>query len=353
MIEGRFRGLGIEEYIISGSETVEQAMQRLEELKYKILFISDERGLRAAVTDGDIRRYLVNHKNLAARIIDAASQNPLAVTGYHEGRAREIIREKAISCVPMLDESGFIHELVFRDEVLYRDCGASGVPVIMMAGGKGTRLRPYTDILPKPLIPVGSMTITEQIMRRFKRFNCTDFRMVVKYKKELIKTYFSEVDTVVDLKFVDEPRFLGTGGGLSFFKGEFDGPVFVTNCDSVVEADYTAILDEHRRKGSIITVVCAEKRVEIPYGVVEASQGGEVTEFREKPSFGFLVNTGFYVVSPEFIDLVPSGKETPITDVIDTARKLGRRVGVYRIDDECFIDIGQLDDLRSVDVKLV
>ncbi len=344
--------MGINDYIISGDETIAQAMQLLEGLKYKILFISDGGGLRAAVTDGDIRRYLVSHKNLSAKIINAASRSPLSVKGYHEGRAREIIREKSVSCVPMLDEHGAIHELVFRDEVLFRECDAQGIPVIMMAGGKGTRLKPYTDILPKPLIPVGSMTITEQIMHRFKRFNCTDFRMVVNHKKELIKAYFSEADAPVDLKFVDEPFVMGTGGGLSLFKGEFDGPVFVTNCDSVIEADYSQIISEHRRSGSIITIVCAEKRVEIPYGVVEADESGAVAEFKEKPSRRILVNTGLYVASPEFIDLVPGDKETKITDVIKEAQKKNK-VGVYRVDDECFIDVGQLEDLKSVNDKLI
>ena len=344
----RFEG-----YLINGDQSVSEAMSRLEMLQNKILFIAPGGRLEAVVTDGDIRRYLVTHKDLGAAIRCAASQNPLAVQGYHEGRARALIEEKGVSCVPMLDDDGRIHELVFRDSVIYRDCTDNGAPVIMMAGGFGTRLRPYTDILPKPLIPVGGLTITEHIIRRFLRFRCRDITLVVNYKKNLIKSYFSEVDTGADISFVDEDVPLGTGGGLSFFKGRFTEPVFVTNCDSVIEADYSAILRQHRESGSILTMVCAQKVMTIPYGVVETDSAGRLVSMKEKPSTPILTNTGFYVVSPEFIDMIPDGQFTPITDIIEKARAQGKHVGVFSIDDECFIDIGQMEDLRSVEGKLV
>ncbi len=345
--------MSFNEYIIDASQTISEAMSRLETLEHKILFIAPDYKLRAVVTDGDIRRYLVSHKDLGAAIESAASVGAFSVEGYHEGRAREIIEEKSITCVPMVDGDGRIHELVFKDEVIHRQCEVKGAPVIMMAGGLGTRLRPYTDILPKPLIPVGSMTITEHIISRFKKFNCFEFSIVVNYKKNLIKSYFSEVDTGAHIEFVDENTPLGTGGGLSFYKGRFDSPVFVSNCDSVVEADYSEILCRHIETKSILTMVCAKKEIKIPYGVVETDESGAMSNLLEKPSYNILTNTGFYVVSPEFIDLIPDGAFTPITDVVDKARAAGGRIGVYTIDEECFIDIGQLEDLKSVENKLV
>ncbi len=340
------------DFIIDPNATVSAALEQLEHGGYKILFIAPDDRLEAVVTDGDIRRFLLSHGSMDTAISVAASHKPMSVRGYHEARARELLRDKEITCVPMLDEDGRIHALVFNSETVHREIRAIDTPVIMMAGGLGTRLLPYTEILPKPLIPVGSMTMTEQIIGRFRKFGCKRFSLVVNYKKNLIKSYFSEVDTGVELEFVDEDVPLGTGGGLCFYKGRFDSPVFVTNCDSVVEANYADILERHNRSNSVITMVCCKKSVTIPYGVIQTNANGEVTQMLEKPCYELLANTGFYVVSPEFIDMIPDGVFTPITDVIERCRESGKRVSAYTVDEECFIDIGQLEDLKSVEGKL-
>ncbi len=339
-------------YIIDRGATVAEALAQLERGGHKILFIAPDDKLWGVVTDGDIRRYLLANGAMDQPIGAAASDTPIFVRGFHEARARELLEENDITCVPMVDRDDRIHALVFKHETVHRAARKIDVPVIMMAGGLGTRLLPYTEILPKPLIPVGSMTITEQILNRFKKFGCTHCSIVVNYKRNLIKSYFSEVDPGMQLEFVDEDKPLGTGGGLCFFKGKLNGPAFVTNCDSVIEADYEEILDLHRRTGSILTMVCARKQMCVPYGVVEANEDGEVTDLLEKPSYDLLINTGFYVVSPEFVESIPDDTFTPITEAVERCRAAGKRVSAYVVDDECFIDIGQLEDLKQVEGKL-
>ncbi|MEG0752150.1 MAG: sugar phosphate nucleotidyltransferase [Oscillospiraceae bacterium] len=340
------------DYIIDDSKSVAEALRALEHGWHKILFIAPDDMLRGVVTDGNIRRYLLAGGHIESPVSDAANYAPIVEEGFHEAHAREMLVEKDITCVPMIDKAGRLHALVFRDETLHRASNAIDTPVIMMAGGLGTRLRPYTEILPKPLIPVGGITITEHILNRFRKFGCTQFSLVVNYKKNLIKSYFSEVEAGNGLEFIDETDPLGTGGGLAFYKGRFDGPVFVTNCDSVVEADYGEILRFHNDTKSVITLVCAKKSFEIPYGVVTSSEDGEVVELLEKPRYNLLTNTGLYVVSPEFIEMVPNNRYTPITEIIGYCRELGKRVSAFPIEEECFIDIGQLEDLRSVEGKL-
>ena len=341
------------DYIITGSETVGEALLKLESGWYKILFVAPGGLLRGVVTDGNIRRFLLAGGSMESCVTEAANKDPVSVSGFHEGRARELLSEKQITCVPMTDAAGRIHALVFADETLHSAEKLVSSPVIMMAGGLGTRLMPYTEILPKPLIPVGGVTITEQIIKRFRKFGCSEFSLVVNYKRNLIKSYFSEVEAGRGLEFVDEDEPLGTGGGLAFFKSRFDKPVFITNCDSVVEADYAELLRFHNDTDSLVTMVCAKKCIEIPYGVVEADERGEVTSLKEKPSYELLTNTGLYVVSPEFIELVPNNRYTPMTELIGFVREMGRRVSAFTIDEECFIDIGQLDDLKSVEGKLM
>jgi len=340
------------DYIIQLNNTVSYAIARLETLEHKILFVSDNDDICGVVTDGDIRRYLLTGQPLSAPVMDAASVNPIKLSGYHEAKAREMLKEYNIQCVPMLDRFGKLHALVFDGETIHRESESADTPVIMMAGGYGTRLQPYTAILPKPLIPAGGVTITEQILNRFKKFGFYNFTLVVNYKKNLIKSYFSEVDTGANLSFVDEETPLGTGGGLWVFKGRFDSPVLVTYCDSVIEADYGEILERHIQDGNLFTMVCARKKLEIPYGVIETDETGALCGLTEKPCFEFLTNTGFYVLSPEFFEQIEDNKFALITDIVERCRKQGGRIGVYTIEKECFIDMGQREDRRSVENKL-
>lgn len=344
------------DYIIKKENSVSDAMQQLEKSGHKIVFVAcgaEDDILCGVLTDGDIRRYLLSGLSLSAPVMDAASKDPICVTGYHEAKARAVLKERDISCVPMVDENGRAHAFVFSNETVHLETAPIDTPVIVMAGGLGTRLYPYTEILPKPLIPVGKVTITEHILNRFKKFGCYDFHLVVNHKRNLIKSYFSEIDTGANLTFVDEDVPLGTGGGLSFFKGQFDQPVLVTYCDAVIEADYAEILKQHKDQGNIFTMVCAKKTITVPYGVIESSADGEMLSLLEKPRYELLTNTGLYVVSPEFIEMVPDNTFLPITDLVETCRKAGKRVGVYAIEEECFIDIGQLEDLHGVEGKLI
>ncbi|MDO4566044.1 MAG: sugar phosphate nucleotidyltransferase [Oscillospiraceae bacterium] len=340
------------DYTIEGSASVSEALRKLESDWYKILFIAPDDELRGVVTDGNIRRFLLAGGSMDEPVELAANLEPVSLRGFHEGAARELLEKKQISCVPMLDERGKIHALVFPEETIHRLARDIDAPVIIMAGGCGTRLQPYTEILPKPLIPVGGVTITEQIMRRFKKFGCAQFSLVVNHKRSLIKSYFSEVASGRGLEFIDEEEPLGSGGGLSFFRGRFDRPVFVANCDSVVEADYADILSFHEKSGSLVTMVCCKKKLDIPYGVVEAGENGAISAIQEKPDLRFLTNTGLYVVSPEFIEMVPYGRFSPMTELIGYCLEMGEKISAYTVEDECFIDIGQLDDLKSVEGKL-
>ncbi len=344
--------MNFSDYIITKQKTVSEALKILQENEYKLLFLEHENKLEGVVTDGDIRRFLLSGGNISQNVQNAIKTEPVISKGYHEGEARSMIAEHQLICVPMVKEDNEIHALVFRDFTLHKNTTKIDIPVIIMAGGFGTRLKPYTNILPKPLIPVGQKTITEQIIDRFYKFGCKTFSFVVNYKKNLIKSYFAEIATDYFVEFVDEDKPLGTGGGLSFYKGNIDDCAFVTNCDSVIEADYFDIYETHKRDKNTVTMVCAQKIETIPYGVVETDPSGALLEIREKPKSCFLMNTGFYIISKEFLDYVNDDEFQPITDIITRCKQGGHRIGVYKIDGECFVDIGQLDDLEKVEELL-
>ena len=221
-----------------------------------------------------------------------------------------------------------------------------------MAGGKGTRLYPYTQILPKPLIPIGEKTITEHIMSRFKEYGCSHFDMIVNYKKHFIKSYFLDNENTVDVDFIEETEFLGTGGGLRLLEGKYQSTIFMTNCDILIEEDYAKILEYHKKNNNIITMVCAEKNMLIPYGTVEISETGQALALKEKPRLSFITNTGFYVIEPEFLNMIPENTFIHITDIIQNCIDTGKKVGVYKILEEKWLDMGQMEEMERMRQKL-
>jgi NDP-sugar pyrophosphorylase family protein len=221
------------------------------------------------------------------------------------------------------------------------------MPVVIMAGGKGTRLAPFTSVLPKPLVLVGDKPIVEHIMERFAASGCRDFLMSVNYKANLIKAYLEEEELPWHLEFVVEPEPLGTGGSLSLMRDRLHGPFFVTNCDVLVDADYADIARFHRESGDLITVVASMKHITVPYGVCEIEDGGRLSSITEKPHFDFLVSTGFYVLSPEVLADVPEATFFHLTELIDRYLAEGRRVGVYPVSEGSWVDIGQIEELRD------
>ena len=343
----------IEDLIISKDITVLQAMQKLDEKGKKILFIAPDLKLEAVLTDGDVRRHILHGGKLDEKAGNVANYKFMALPLSQRHKANDILVRKSISALPVLDAEGRIADVVFYDDSSVRVEKSLNLPVVIMAGGLGTRLYPYTKILPKPLIPVAEKPIVEHIIDRFKSFGCVDFRMIVNHKKNMIKAYFNELtDKDYNVDFVDEEVFLGTGGGLSLLKGKIDGPFFLTNCDVLIEADYNDIYKFHKKNGNLITVVCALKHVTIPYGVFNLNNEGEIESVTEKPTFNFLTNTGMYLVDGRIIEELEENKVIGFPDIMEKYRAQGYKVGVYPVSEESWMDMGQLEELEAMRRRL-
>lgn len=344
--------LKIEQLCITEQATVLETLKKLDETGQRILFVLRDEQLAAAVTDGDIRKFILKGGALQALISDAANYSPKSLPVERRGEARAVMQQYGIDALPLLDKKGRIADLVFATGLNIDNRKVAGIPVVIMAGGLGTRLYPYTKILPKPLIPVGELPIAEMIINRFKDFGCTDFRMVVNYKKNMIKSYFNDLDKDYSVSYVDEEKFMGTGGGLCLLKGQMDSTFFFSNCDTLIDADYGDIYEYHRSQGNLITMICAFKHYKVPYGVVELDDSGCIANMKEKPELNFLTNTGVYVVEPQVVEEMPQNEFIGFPDVIDRYRKAGKKVGVYPIGEASWMDMGQLEELEKMRRKL-
>ena len=327
-------------------------MRKLDETGQRILFIAPEGKLRAVVTDGDIRKFILRGGALTDPVDSAANYSPKSLLVSERGRARAELQKYCIDAIPILNKQGVITDIVFAGGVDVDNRRHAGIPVVMMAGGLGTRLYPYTKILPKPLIPVGEMPIAELIIERFRDFGCNEFSLVVNYKKNMIKSYFNDLEKDYQVRFVDEEVFMGTGGGLCLLKGKMNSPFFFTNCDTLLDADFGDIYNYHRQHGNLITMVCAFKHYTVPYGVVELGEDGSIAAMREKPELNFLTNTGVYVVEPRVVEEMADGEKIGFPDVIERYRKKGEKVGVYPISESSWMDMGQMEELEKMRRKL-
>ena len=344
--------LKLEDLLIDGNQTILDAMESLSVTGQRIMFLAPGGILTAALTDGDIRKYLTQGGSLNDPVFRAANRHPISLTVEERFQAKDVMKDRQIDALPILDRTGRIVDIVFANGLEILSSKESGIPVVINAGGLGTRLQPYTNILPKPLIPLGDKPISERIMDRFAEFGSREFYMIVNFKKNMIRSYFSEeADRPYQLDFVEEHEFLGSGGGLCLMKGMLNDTFFFSNCDTLLDVDYGDAYRQHKKDGSIITIICANKHVTVPYGVIDLAPDGSVGGMREKPEFTYLTNTGVYIVEPRVVEELEDGKFQGFPDIIQKYRDLGERIGVYSISEDSWIDIGQLEELQRIQDK--
>ena len=342
--------MDIKEFCIQSNSTIIEGIKGLDKSAKKIILVTEDEKLVGVVTDGDVRRWILQNGSFEDNIKKIMNSHPIYVYEHERQRAKEIFNEKRIDAIPVINEAHNVVDMVFLQDFLEKSKQKNNhlkqVPIVIMAGGKGTRLYPYTKVLPKPLIPIGDKTILEHIMDRFMDYGCQNFYITVNYKKNMIKAYLQEIPEEVNINYVEEEKFLGTGGSLFLLKGIIDKTFILSNCDILIEADYEDILRYHKESGNRITMVTSLKNYTIPYGVIKSSNGGSISEIIEKPEYNFQVNTGFYILEPEVLGEIPENKFFHITELINNYVENGKKVGVYPITGNSWLDMGEIKEME-------
>ena len=344
-------------FLIYPHSTVVEAMQKIDTNAKGILFVVDnKRRLVGVITDGDIRRWLIKTGKLQGTVEHIMNKNPKVIYRKDVAMAKDFMVKQAITALPVVNAKGIVSDIVFRETIVESAnelaASLSEVPVIIMAGGKGTRLYPYTKILPKPLIPIGDIPIMERIINKFRDYGAEKFFATVNYKKGMIKSYFAENQMDFTIDYVEEDKPLGTAGSLSLIKEQFEKPFIVTNCDILINADYDDIYKYHMESGNELTIVSALKNIVVPYGVIHSSENGTVASMEEKPKLSYFVNTGMYILNPELIKDIPDDTFFHMTDLTNKLLKEGRKVGMYPISEDSFLDMGEFEEMHRMEAKL-
>lgn len=342
----------LEDILIEEKSNIKTAIEQLEKIRCKVIYAINEGKLVAAISDGDVRRYALQAGDVNLPLKYICNYNPKYLIKYEKEKIEGIFGQSEVYSIPIVNYNNEVVEIIFRDGRRLRRKQVLGCPVVMMAGGKGTRLYPYTQILPKALIPVGDLPISERIINSFMDFGCDQFYLVVNHKKNMIRAYYDNMQKNCNLTYIEEDRPLGTGGGLFLLEGKIHQEFFLVNCDVIIDADYGEICNYHRKEGNFITIVAAKYRHIVPYGVVSCDEKNNCIELQEKPRLDYLINTGMYIVSEKLLELMPRNKEIAFPDLIDSFRQAGEKIGVYVIEESAYMDMGQLEEMEQMKKKL-
>ncbi len=340
--------MDVKDLCITRETKIKDVIKRLDDTAKKILFILHDNALAGVVTDGDIRRYILRSGDLNDKVETIMNSNPICVMRGEESKAKAIMKEKYIEAIPVLNKEREVLKVLFWKDFFVtesRQQEVIDVPVVIMAGGKGTRLEPLTNVFPKPLVPIGDIPIVERVIGEFLKYGCNNFYLTINYKKNLIKAYFNELDKDYEIEFVEEDKPLGTGGSLYLLKEKIKESFFVSNCDILIHDNYYKMLHHHRENNNKITLIASVKFLTIPYGIIDLNEEGLISELIEKPEYNYLVNTGMYLLEPEALKDIPENEFFHITDLIKIYIEKGERVGIYPISEESWLDMGQINEM--------
>ncbi len=323
------------------------AMRVIDREGIELAFAADAKGrVVGTLSDGDVRRAILRGTPLDAPAVGKAMNPKFTSLGPKAGRAEalDLMRSLGISVIPVLDSDKQLIGL----HLLYELIGAAPKPnaAVIMCGGKGTRLRPLTYDIPKPMLPVAGRPILERLVLQLVGSGVRDIFLAINYLGDVIEEHFGDGRRFgCSIRYLREKKALGTAGALSLLpKDAKKHAVLVTNGDIVTEFDVSALLRFHAQGGFGLTCALKPFQSEVPFGVADVN-GDELVGMREKPREQHLVNAGIYLIEPAALSLVPKDREFTMPELIEAAMKRWK-VGAFQLSGE-WIDVGRHETLKQ------
>ena len=340
--------------IIPHTTLIRDAVKKLDTEKLNSLIVIDNKKKVVGIfTMGDFRRAVFNGLDINSEILLIINKKFEYLTvGYSNKEARDIfVNNETIIDIPVLNKNFKLEKIITKKKInsskFYVNQSLEKIPVVIMAGGKGTRLDPFTRILPKPLIPFGNEPILKIILDYFIKFGSNKFYISINEKGDMIKAYFHDQKSRYNLKYVEEKKPLGTAGSIKLLKHKLKETFFAVNSDIIIYSNYLSILQFHKSNNYDLTIVSSMRSHTIPYGVCKLDNSGKLIDINEKPEYNFLVNTGFYVMEPKVLNLIPDNKQFDMIQLIKKVRKKGMNVGVFPVSENSWIDVGQWSEYKK------
>lgn len=332
----------IEDYIVDSNMQLSDAVAQMTKNAVKGLVVVENEKVVGVFTRRDLVNcsHVFGIRNVPIKAFINENFN------YCLNKVDEKYKNSKHTLIPVLNEKKELIDIYFPKKTVY--INKYHYPVVVMAGGLGTRLYPYTKVLPKPLVPViDDKPMVEMIMDSFNNYGSDDFYLIVNHKKEMIKSYFEENDHNYNVHYGEEIEQLGTGGGLYYVKDQVKETFYLTNCDILTLEDYDEIYEYHKNAGNVITMIVSLKSVHVPYGVIHTDENQNLVGSTEKTTYMILVNTGVYIVEPDVFNYIGCEEKVDFPTVINRIKNDGKKVGIYPITEDKWLDMGQINELEN------
>ncbi len=351
-------------YLINNNLSIRQTIKCMRSNGLKSLFVIDKKSkLIGSISGGDIRGAILKKKNLSSSIRNIIQYSPKFI---YDGSPKLInkklkiyFKKYRIENIPILNKDKTIKEIKSWNDLIetkpkvfkkIKTLSNYKFKVVIMAGGKGSRLKPFTDILPKPLIPIKKKTIIEYILNNFIKYGLKKFIITTNYKSEILKSYLIDKFSKNSFQFVKEKKPSGTIGSLKLIKS--NSTFLVSNCDVFHKIKLNNFVDFHFKNKSDISLVVAKKKNIVPYGVCEIDNKNQIVSLKEKPTSNIFINTGLYIIGNKAISLIPNKKFYDFNDLISLALEKKLRIGAFQIKDNEWYDIGRWDEYSKTMVNI-
>ena len=332
----------IQKISVKNNSTILDCLKKINETGYgSLLVVQNKLKLIGIITDGDIRRALLKKISLSSNIKNIYNSSPLKITkNLSFQKIKSIMKKENISLIPKVNSVNNVMDVFTIRDFSIKDNSLS-TPVIIMAGGKGIRMKPFTHILPKALLPFNNSTIIEEII---KNFEINEFKKIIistGFKSNILKKHLGKNK---NLYFSKEKKPLGTVGGIKLLSKKIKDNFILCNCDTLIDANIKDLIDFHKKNKNFITVVCAISNEEIKYGICKINKSGHLKNILEKPNFQHLLNTGFYILNKNCIPMIPKNKKYDINELIFSCIRKKKKIGVYPISIGQWKDVGNWKD---------
>jgi dTDP-glucose pyrophosphorylase len=343
----------IQEITISSDIKMIEALKKMDKIDKKLLIVMDGEVFVSLLSIGDIQRAIIKNIDLGTSILKILRKNiKVASTEDDSRKIKQIMLQHRIEYLPVINNNNQLVNVHFWEDIftgtIQNKQHTINAPLVIMAGGKGSRLKPFSNIIPKPLFPFGEKTIIETIIDSFLQYSIPSIYLSVNHKADMIKKYLTEnAKLPVEVNYIQESKPLGTAGSLFLLKNKLETDFFVSNCDIIINQDYKEIFDYHIYNRNDITLVAALKHYTIPYGTIESGEDGMLIDLKEKPEFTYKINSGLYLLNPNVLSMVPENKFFHITDLINKVVESKGRVGVFPVSEKSWTDIGEWKEYKK------